>query len=145
MTSSQWPPLLRQCRKKNGLADAPEYVRGLALHREAWLSFRDTKEADAMTTTTFDSLGYFQKLKAAGVPEEQAQVQADAFREFTAIQEENARKELATKMDIVQAEMSIKTELVERIENSKHEVLKWTITTVVAQTALIVAVIAFLK
>lgn len=98
-----------------------------------------------MTTTTFDSLGYFQKLKAAGVPEEQAQVQADAFREFTAIQEENARKELATKMDIVQAEMSIKTELVERIENSKHEVLKWTITTVVAQTALIVAVIAFLK
>lgn len=98
-----------------------------------------------MTAVTFDSLGYFQKLKAAGVPEEQAQVQADAFREFTALQEENARKELATKMDIVQAEMSIKTELIERIENSKHEVLKWTITTVVAQTALIVAVIAFLK
>ena len=98
-----------------------------------------------MATTTFDSLGYFQKLKAAGVPEEQAQVQADAFREFTAVQEENARKELVTKMDIVQAEMSIKTELVERIENSKHEVLKWTIRTVVAQTALIVAVIAFLK
>lgn len=98
-----------------------------------------------MTAVTFDSLGYFQKLKAAGVPEEQAQVQADAFREFTALQEENARKELATKMDIVQAEMSIKTELIERTENSKHEVLKWTITTVVAQTALIVAVIAFLK
>lgn len=98
-----------------------------------------------MTAVMFDSLGYFQKLKAAGVPEEQAQVQADAFREFTALQEENARKELATKMDIVQAEMSIKTELIERIENSKHEVLKWTITTVVAQTALIVAVIAFLK
>lgn len=98
-----------------------------------------------MTAVTFDSLGYFQKLKAAGVPEEQAQVQADAFREFTALQEENARKELATKMDIVQAEMSIKTELIERIENSKHEVLKRTITTVVAQTTLIVAVIAFLK
>lgn len=98
-----------------------------------------------MTTTTFDTLGYFEKLKAAGVPEEQAKVQAAAFLEFTAIQEENARKELATKMDVMQAEMRIKTELIERIENSKHEVLKWTITTVVAQTALIIAVIAFLK
>jgi len=27
-----------------------------------------------MVTTTFDSLGYFEKLKAAGVPEEQARV-----------------------------------------------------------------------
>lgn len=94
-----------------------------------------------MTTTTFDSLGYFEKLKEAGVPEAQARVQAAAFREFSAIQEEMARKELATKMDVIQAEMR----LTERIENSKHEVLKWTITTVVAQTALIIAVIAFLK
>ena len=94
-----------------------------------------------MTTTTFDSLGYFEKLKEAGVPEAQARVQAAAFREFSAIQEEMARKELATIMDVIQAEMR----LTERIENSKHEVLKWTITTVVAQTALIIAVIAFLK
>ena len=34
-----------------------------------------------MPTTTFDSLRYFEKLKAAGVPEEQAKVQADALRE----------------------------------------------------------------
>ena len=34
-----------------------------------------------MTTTTFDTLGYFEKLKAAGVPEEQAKVQANAIRE----------------------------------------------------------------
>lgn len=31
-----------------------------------------------MTTTTFDTLGYFEKLKAAGVSE----VQADTLREF---------------------------------------------------------------
>lgn len=97
-----------------------------------------------MTTTTFDSLGYFEKLKSAGFTEEQAKVQATAFREFTLIQEENARKELATKMDVLQAEMRIKTELTERIENSKHEVLKWMITTVIAQTALIVAAMSFL-
>ena len=34
-----------------------------------------------MTTTTFDTLGYFEKLKAVGVPEEQAKVQASAMRE----------------------------------------------------------------
>ena len=34
-----------------------------------------------MTTTTFDTLGYFEKLKAAGVPEEQAKVQANAMRD----------------------------------------------------------------
>lgn len=34
-----------------------------------------------MTTTTFDSLGYYEKLKAAGVPDEQAKVQANALRE----------------------------------------------------------------
>ncbi len=94
-----------------------------------------------MTTTTFDSLGYFEKLKNAGVPEEQARVQAAAFREFSAIQEENARTELATKMDVMQAEMR----LTEKIENSKHEILKWMMGMMVAQSALIVAVLAFLK
>ena len=34
-----------------------------------------------MTSTTFDTLGYFEKLKAVGVPEEQAKVQANAMRE----------------------------------------------------------------
>ena len=35
-----------------------------------------------MTTTTFDTLRYFEKLKSAGVPEEQAKIQADALREI---------------------------------------------------------------
>lgn len=33
-----------------------------------------------MTSTTFDALGYFERLKAAGVPEEQAKVQAEGMR-----------------------------------------------------------------
>jgi hypothetical protein len=32
---------------------------------------------------TVDTLGYFEKLKAVGVPEEQAKVQANAMREHT--------------------------------------------------------------
>ena len=33
-----------------------------------------------MNTATFDSLAYFEKLKAAGVPEEQARIQAEYLR-----------------------------------------------------------------
>ena len=47
-----------------------------------------------MTATTFDTLGYFEKLKAIGVPEEQARVQADAIRELI-------DERLATKTDLV--------------------------------------------
>ena len=35
-----------------------------------------------MNATTFDALAYFEKLKAAGVPEEQAKIQATALREI---------------------------------------------------------------
>ena len=35
-----------------------------------------------MTTTTFDTLGYFEKLKTAGMPEEQAKVVANTTREI---------------------------------------------------------------
>jgi DNA-binding HxlR family transcriptional regulator len=35
-----------------------------------------------MASATFDTLGYFEKLKAAGVPEQQAKVQTDALREL---------------------------------------------------------------
>lgn len=34
-----------------------------------------------MAATAFDALAYFEKLKSAGVPEEQARVQANALRE----------------------------------------------------------------
>lgn len=126
-----------------------------------------------MTSITFDSLGYFEKLKEAGVPEAQARVQAAAMREQSEHQaaalqkaldkyDEASRKDLATKGDIqdvraelqdVRAELKqdihdVRSELL-RLENkmeaSKHEVLKWVVGTMIAQTALIVAVIAFLR
>ena len=56
---------------------------------------------------TFDSLAYFEQLKAAGMPEEQAKVQANAFRDFSAIQEANSRQELATKMDLRELELRL--------------------------------------
>lgn len=101
-----------------------------------------------MTATTFDALAYFEKLKAAGVPEDQAKVQANAFRDFTAIQDENARRELATKGDLQTLRLELKEmemRLAEKVEAGKHEVLKWLIGLLLTQSALLVAIFAFLK
>ncbi len=57
-----------------------------------------------MTTTIFDTLQYAKKLKEAGVPEKQAEVQAEALREI----EQSRIDELATKTDIARLEGEIK-------------------------------------
>lgn len=62
--------------------------------------------------------------------------------------DEASRKDLAAKTDLqgVRAELQVfRMELKEAIANTKHEILKWMLTTMVAQTALIVAVMAFLQ
>lgn len=68
-----------------------------------------------------------------------AKEQADVFEEAqkNAISEMIESKEIATKADILRLE--------NKIEANKHEILKWMISSLLAQTALIVAVIAFLR
>ena len=76
-----------------------------------------------MTTTTFDTLGYFEKLKAAGVPEGQAKVQADALRELI-------DDKLATRRDLKEIELALKQDLREletRLDN-KIEKLEYRLT-----------------
>ena len=72
-------------------------------------------------TQTFDSLGYFEKLKDAGFTEEQARVQAEAFRAFSELQEEKAGRELATKGDVREAELRLQKE----IQQTRYDLLKW--------------------
>lgn len=90
-----------------------------------------------MTSTTFDTLDYFEKLKAAGFTEMQAKVQVEAMQGVVKSYDEASRKELASKGDI----QDLKNEMA----NNKHEILKWMMATMVAQTALVIAVIAFLR
>ena len=90
-----------------------------------------------MTSTTFDPLDYFEKLKAAGFTEMQTKVQVEAMQGVVKSYDEASRKELATKGDI----QDLKNEMA----NNKHEILKWMMATMVAQTALVIAVIAFLR
>jgi len=82
-----------------------------------------------MTAITFDTLAYSKTLQAAGIPPEQADALAKAQK--TAIQEMVEAKELASKHDLYMA--------------LKHEILKWMIGLVSAQSALLIAVIALLK
>lgn len=88
-----------------------------------------------MSGITFDTLAYSKTLQAAGMPREQADALAKAQK--TAIDELVSAKELATQADILRLE--------NRMEANKHEILKWMIATMVAQTALLAAVVSFIR
>jgi hypothetical protein len=53
---------------------------------------------------TFDSLGYAKKLRDGGVPQEQAEVHAEAARDFIMV-------ELATKADLLATEQKLRTNI----------------------------------
>ena len=57
-----------------------------------------------MSSTTFDSLGYYEKLKEAGFSDEQARVQANAMREVI-------EERLATKADLQLLEDRLTSEM----------------------------------
>ena len=86
-------------------------------------------------TITFDTLAYCKTLQEAGMSAQQAEAMAKAQK--AALEEMVAAKELATQADILRLE--------NRMENNKHEILKWVMGMLVAQTALIVAVITMLR
>ena len=85
-----------------------------------------------MASITFDTLAYSKTLQAAGIPQAQADALAKAQKD--AIDEMVDAKELATKKDLMVA-----------LADTKHEILKWMMGMLVAQTAMLVAVIAFAK
>lgn len=99
-----------------------------------------------------DTLGYFDRLTSAGVPEAQARIQAELFREQADFQTREfqeliekydaaRRKDLATRGDVqdvrleierVRAELKtdiekIRAELKTDIEKAKYNLLKWQI------------------
>jgi hypothetical protein len=80
-----------------------------------------------MTTTTFDTLGYFEQLKAAGVPEGQAKAQADTLRE------------------IIDDRLVTKEHLDIRLAELKNDLLRWMVGGFIAQSALIIAVLALMR
>ena len=80
-----------------------------------------------MAITIFDTLGYFEKLKAAGVPEQQAKAQADALRE------------------LIDDRLVTKDHLDIRLAELKNDLLRWMTGIAIGQTALIIAVLALMR
>ena len=85
-----------------------------------------------MSSLTFDTLGYFEKLKAAGVPDAQAKVQVEAMQDVVRQYDEHNRKELATKGDLRETELRLQTQM----EKNKYDLLRWQIGLAVAIMAI---------
>ncbi|MBI5816709.1 MAG: DUF1640 domain-containing protein [Nitrospinae bacterium] len=83
---------------------------------------------------TFDTfLAYANKLKAVGVPEKQAEVQAEAL---AGIVEDN----LATKRDLKELEANLKAEM----SANKADTIKWVAGMMIAQAAAIATLLKLL-
>ncbi|MBA2594115.1 MAG: CCDC90 family protein [Pseudomonadota bacterium] len=72
-----------------------------------------------MTTVTFDTLKFFERLKAAGVPEAQAKAMAEAQQEALS---ESVATQLATKADLPELRL---------------DVIKWMVGLALAQISLL--------
>ena len=75
---------------------------------------------------TFDTLAYVKKLKAAGVPEKQAEVQAETFAEII-------DEKVATKQDLAILEANVTA-----------RIIKWVAGMLVAQAAIVATLVKLL-
>ena len=86
-----------------------------------------------MASLTFDTLAYVKKLKAAGVPESQAEVQAETFAEII-------DEKLSTKRDLKEMELALRSDMVA----VKSEIIKWVAGMLVAQAAIVATLVKLL-
>ncbi len=80
---------------------------------------------------TFDTLKFAKRLKKAGVPEKHAEAKAEALAEVL----EANLGELASKKDLI----ATKSDLEKALVLMKYDLLKWTISLLIAQTSVLVA------
>ena len=83
---------------------------------------------------TFDTLAYVKKLRSAGVPEKQAEIQAETFAEIL-------EERVATKQDLKELELALKHDLA----NIKAEIIKWVAGMLVAQAAIVATLVNLLN
>jgi Protein of unknown function (DUF1640) len=95
-----------------------------------------------MSAVTFDTLKYVERLKLAGVSDEQAKAEVEALAE--ALNETIAIRDLATKKDIKDLELAVKQDMGQLrvdMEATKAELIKWMAGLLLAQAALIAALV----
>jgi hypothetical protein len=80
-----------------------------------------------MATITFDTLKFTKKLEKAGLPQEQAEAIAEAFKEAS------AEAEVATKRDVEHLEI--------KIAEMKFDLLKWIVGMSLAQFIVLIGIL----
>jgi hypothetical protein len=91
-----------------------------------------------MSTITFDTLKFAERLRVAGVPEAQAKAEAEAIRDVLsealegqlATKADIARLEFATKTDIARLESATKADIAE--VKAELTLIRWMLATVLA-------------
>jgi hypothetical protein len=86
-----------------------------------------------MTTITFDTLKYVERLRAAGVPDAQAKAEAEALAEVLA----SGGQDLATKGDLRDLERRLEG----RILEMRYDLLKWVVGLALAQMGLLIGIL----
>ncbi len=92
---------------------------------------------DMGTAIIFDTHAYVKKLKAVGFTEEQAEAQASTLAEIV-------EDKLATKRDIAELEARLELRLKAMESSIKADIIKWVAGMLVAQAAVIAALVKLL-
>ena len=87
-----------------------------------------------MSTITFDTLKFVRTLKAAGVPENQAEAFSEAFKDA------QSDAELATKYDLKELELRLEA----KINEVKYDMVKWIAAMLLVQAGLVAALVKLL-
>lgn len=99
-----------------------------------------------MTTLTFDTLKFANRLKAAGVPDKQAEAETEALAEV--MTEAINTSDLATKRDIQDSQATTKQEIQDNLATTRQEmhaseirIIKWVVAMAIAQMVFVVGLI----
>lgn len=87
----------------------------------------------AMTTITFDTLKYVERLRAAGVPDAQAKAEAEALAEALS----SGGQDLVTKSDLRVAVSELRGEM----KDMRAETIKWMVGLALAQMGLLIGIL----
>ncbi|TAN45216.1 MAG: DUF1640 domain-containing protein [Nitrospirae bacterium] len=87
---------------------------------------------------TFDTHAYVKRLRAVGFTEDQAEAQAETLAEIV-------EDKLATKTDLKELELNLRREMAELKAAIVTDIVKWVAGMLVAQAAVIAALVKLLK
>lgn len=93
-----------------------------------------------MTTLTFDTLKFVERLRAAGVPEAHAKAEAEALAEVL----EFSARDLVTKADLREVELRLDAKIDRSVSDLKVDLMKWMTGALIAQAAVIATLVKLL-